>query len=213
MAVRPPPGARHRVTAQRADGWTAQTSDHRRERQPGGDDETGKDPENEDSAERDRRDDNRAGSQPSEAPEFVDPEEPCDGDYHDRPQCRLGEILEQRRQEGARKQDETGRDDRRQLRLPARPLGGHRLACAAGLDEPLRQPGNQVRAAERDEIAVGIYRIAVRARDAARNADGLGADHHEAERCTEKADGFGAGDVGPGQSRQGEGRSPTTSTP
>ena len=76
-------------------------------------------------------------------------QEAADRDDHDRRERRLGQVGEQRRQERAREQHQSGGDERGELRSPARAVGGGGLARAAGLDEARREPGQQVRRAER----------------------------------------------------------------
>jgi hypothetical protein len=91
-----------------------------------------------------------------EATQLADAEEALDRDHHDRAERRLRQVLEERREEGPRQEDETGGGQRRELRAPAGAVGRGGLARAAGLHEAGRQSREQVGGAEPHEVAVRI---------------------------------------------------------
>ena len=149
-----PPRAGRRIAGERADRGAAEPPDHVHERQPRRDDEALQHPERQHADQRQQREDERADADPAEPGQLVRAQEPGDRDDHDRGQRRLRKVLEQRREERAREEDQRAGDQRGELGLAARPLGRGGLARAARLDEPRRQAREQVGAAERDQIAV-----------------------------------------------------------
>ena len=154
----------------------------RQHRDDHGDRQPDEESEHQDAGEAEDGEDEVGRVGPPQAAQRPDVDQVGDGGDDDRPQHRLGQVVEQRHEEQHRHDEEAEEDDARELRLDARRVG-HRGPREAGVDgEPLQQAGAEVGDAERDELLVGVHFVVVLGGEGARAGDRLGeADQREGE--------------------------------
>ena len=137
-----------------------------------------------------------------------------DGGDDDRPQHRLGQVVEQRHEEQHRHHEEAEEDDARELRLDARRVG-HRRPREAGVDgEPLEQARAEVGDAERDELLVGVHLVVVLGGEGARAGHRLReADERQGERVGQQVGHVAEPEAGNAKEGRPSGMVPTIATP
>jgi hypothetical protein len=136
-----------------------------------------------------------------EAPQLVDAHEARHRHDHDRAERGLRQVLKQPREEQAGEDYQRGGHDRGELALSAGARGRRRLARAARLHEALREAGEQVRSAERDEVTIDVDLVAALRRQRPRHADPLGAEQQHADRGADEVGEVVGVDVGDRQLR------------
>ena len=112
-------------------------------------------------------------------PELVDLPEVGDRVDDQRGEHRLGQVLEERREDEHRHEREHGRDEWRDLGPGAGSLVDGRLRQAAAAGEAAEEAGAGIRDAERDQLLVGVDLVAVLGRKILGRPERLAEDHDQ----------------------------------